>query len=101
MAIRTWLDRFGRDIVTVEGSVQRDLGATRHFLATPSRPVFRPNLEGGPAFATLWSTRERVAGALGIQPNQILPKFLEAQAPPQDARLAERAEFQTPAPSAV
>jgi len=72
MAIRTWLDRFGRDVVTVEGSVKRDLGATRHFLATPSRPVFLPNLEGGPAVANLWSTRERVAGALGIQPNQFL-----------------------------
>src|SRR5439155_20244526 len=63
MAIRTWPDRFGRDVVTVEGSVKRDLGATRHFLATPSRPVFLPNLEGGPAVANLWSTRDRAAGA--------------------------------------
>jgi len=73
MAIQTWLDRFGRDVVTVEGSVKRDLDATRHFLATPSRPVFLPNLEGGPAVANLWSTRERVAGALR----------LEAQAEPE------------------
>src|SRR5438128_10162020 len=80
MAIRTWLDRFGRDIVTVEGSIKRDLDATRHFLATPSRPVFLPNLEGGPAVANLWSTRDRVASALGIQPNQFLPKLLEARA---------------------
>ena len=101
MAIRTWLDRFGRDIVTVEGSVKRDLGATRHFLATPSRPVFLPNLEGGPAVANLWSTRERVAGALGIQPNQFLPKLLEAQAHPQDTHLVERAEFLTQATSDV
>ncbi|TLZ92007.1 MAG: UbiD family decarboxylase, partial [Methanobacteriota archaeon] len=101
MAIRTWLDRFGRDVVTVEGSVKRDLGATRHFLATPSRPVFLPNLEGGPAVANLWSTRERVAGALGIQPNEFLPKLLEAQAHPQDTRLVERAEFMTQATSDV
>ena len=66
MAIRTWLDRFGRDVVTVDGSVKRDLDATRHFLANPSRPVFLPNLEGGPAVANLWSTRDRVAGALQL-----------------------------------
>src|SRR2546426_415083 len=101
MAIRTWLDRFGRDVVTVKGSVKRDLDATRHFLATPSRPVFLPNLEGGPAVANLWSTRDRVAGALGIQPNQFLPKLLEAQAHPQDTRLIERAEFMTQATSDV
>src|SRR5438874_1102061 len=101
MAIRTWLDRFGRDVVTVEGSIKRDLGATRHFLATPSRPVFLPNLEGGPAVANLWSTRERVAGAIGIQPNQFLPKLLEAQAHPQDTHLVERAEFLTQATSDV
>src|SRR5205814_1802611 len=101
MAIPTWPDRVGRDVVTVEGSVKRDLGATRHFLATPSRPVFLPNLEGGPAVANLWSTRERVAGALGIQSNDFLPKLLEAQAHPQDTRLVEHAEFMTQATSDV
>src|SRR2546426_452348 len=101
MAIRTWLDRFGRDVVTVDGSVKRDLDATRHFLANPSRPVFLPNLEGGPAVANLWSTRDRVAGALQIHPNQFLPKLLEAQAHPQDTRLVEHADFMTQATSDV
>src|SRR5207247_9221276 len=97
MAIRTWLDRFGRDVVTVEGSVKRDLGATRHFLATPSRPVFLPNLEGGPAVANLWSTPERGRGALGIQPTPSPPKLREPQAHPQAPPHAERADFRTPA----
>ena len=66
MAIRTWLDRFGRDVVRIDGPVKRDLDATRHFLVNPNRPVFLPGLEGGPAAANLWSTRDRVATALGI-----------------------------------
>src|SRR5438105_15147773 len=101
MAIRTWLDRFGRDVVTVEGSVKRDLGATRHFLATPSRPVFLPSLEGGPAVANLWATRDPAASALRIQPNEFLPQLSEAQAHPQDPRLIARADVTPQATSAV
>src|SRR5437879_12869258 len=99
MAIRTWLDRFGRDVVTVEGSVKRDLGATRHFLATPSRPVFLPNLEGGPAVANLWSTPHRVAGALGTQPHQFLPPVRGAPAHPQHTRTVDRGACATSGPS--
>src|SRR5207249_4732998 len=94
MAIRTWLDRFGRDVVRIDGPVKRDLDATRHFLANPNRPVFLPGLEGGPAAANLWSTRDRVASALGIPPNQLLPKLMDAQAHPSDTRVVDRADFQ-------
>ncbi|TLZ90294.1 MAG: UbiD family decarboxylase, partial [Methanobacteriota archaeon] len=94
MAIRTWLDRFGRDVVRIDGPVKRDLDATRHFLANPNRPVFLPGLDGGPAAANLWSTRDRVATALGIPPNQLLSKLMDAQAHPTDTRLVDRADFQ-------
>ena len=94
MAIRTWLDRFGRDVVRIDGPVKRNLDATRHFLANPNRPVFLPGLEGGPAAANLWSTRDRVASALGIPPNQLLPKLMDAQAHPSDTRVVDRADFQ-------
>src|SRR5207302_7958160 len=75
MAIRTWLDRFGRDVVRIDGPVKRDLDATRHFLANPNRPVFLPGLDGGPAAADLWSTRDRGPTALGIPPTQPLAKL--------------------------
>jgi len=94
MAIRTWLDRFGRDVVRIDGPVKRDLDATRHFLVNPNRPVFLPGLEGGPAAANLWSTRDRVATALGIPPNQLLSKLMDAQAHPTDTHLVDRADFQ-------
>lgn len=93
MAIRAWLDRFGKDVVTIDGPVRRDLDATRHFLAHPTRPVLLPGLEGGAAAANLWSTRGRVAAALGIDASELLPKIMAAQTHPTDTRLVDRAEF--------
>jgi len=93
MAIRSWLDRFRSDVVTIDRPVKRDLEATRHLLATPNRPVFLPNLEGGPAAGNLWSTRDRVAVALGISADQLLPKLMEAQGHPRDAHLSGTADF--------
>ena len=93
MAIRSWLDRFHSDVVTIDGPVSRDLDATRHFLAHPNRPVFLPNLEGGPAVANLWSTRDRIAAALRIPSEGLLSKLMEAQVQPRDTQLVDTAEF--------
>jgi UbiD family decarboxylase len=93
MAIRTWLQQFGNEVVTIDGPVRRDLDATRLFLANPTRPVFLPKLEGGPAAANVWSTRDRVASALRIPPGQLLPKLLDAQAHPTDTHPVDRADF--------
>src|SRR5205807_6566054 len=100
MAIRTWLDRFGRDVVRIDGPVKRDLDATRHFLANPNRPVFLPGLDGGPAAANLWSTRDRVATALGIPPTQLLSKLMDAQAHPTATPPVDRADLQPQSPTA-
>ena len=94
MAMRDWLDRFAADVVTINEPVRREIEATRHFLAHPNRPVFLPKMEGGPAAANLWSTRDRVAAALGITKDQLLGKLLEAQTAPRDTRLVDRAPFQ-------
>lgn len=93
MAIRSWLDRFRSDVVTVDRPVKRDLEATRHFVANPNRPVFLPHLEGGPAAGNLWSTRDRVAAALSFPVDQMLPKLMGAQAQPRDTRLVTNAGF--------
>jgi len=37
MAIRSWLDRFGSDVVTVDLPVKPDLEAARHFLSSHLR----------------------------------------------------------------
>jgi UbiD family decarboxylase len=94
MAIRKWLEQFGNEVVTIDGPVRRELDATRLFMENPSRPVFLPKMEGGPAAANVWSTRDRVAAALRIPPEQLLPKLLDAQAHPTDSHVVDRADFQ-------
>ncbi|MGI0148853.1 MAG: UbiD family decarboxylase [Thermoplasmata archaeon] len=93
MAIRSWLDRFRSEVVVVDEPVKRDLEATRYFLANPNRPVFLPNFEGGPAAGNVWSTRDRVATALRIPPDQLLTKLMEAQVQPRDANVVAKADF--------
>ena len=93
MAIRPWLDRFRSEVVTIDGPVKRELEATRHLLAHPDQPVFLPRMEGGPAVGNLWSTRDRVAAALRVPPDGLLPAMLQAQAHPKDANLVAKAEF--------
>lgn len=93
MAMREWLTKFAADVVTINEPVRREIEATRHFLAHPTRPVLLPKMEGGPAAANLWSTRDRVAAALGIAKDQLLPKLLEAQTSPKDTRAVDHAPF--------
>jgi len=88
-----WLDRFHEEVVTVPERVRRELEVTRHLLAHPTRPVHLPNLEGGAAVGNLWSTRDRVARALNVGREQLLPKLLQAQGAPQDARVVPKADF--------
>ena len=93
MAMRMWLDRFREEVVTVPERVRRELEVTRHLLAHPTRPVHLPKMEGGAAVGNLWSTRDRVARALNVGREQLLPKLLQAQGAPQDARVVPKADF--------
>lgn len=94
MAMREWLDRFGSDVVTIDAPVRRDLEATRHLLAHPRQPVVFPKMEGGPAAGNLWSTRDRVAAALGIPTPELLRRLLDAQTHPTDVRVVGHAPFE-------
>src|SRR2546422_1963307 len=93
MAIRDWLAAFSNDVVEVKEPVATDLEATRFLLRHPRQPVHLRNLQGGEAVGNLWSTRDRVAAALRGSNADLLPKLMEAQAPPKDARLVARADF--------
>ena len=94
MAIRAWLERFSRDVVTVRERVKREIDVTRHLLANPTRPVHLPGLEGGAAVGNLWSTRDRVAETLNVSRGELLPRLMAAQARPQDTHLVDAAEFE-------
>src|SRR3989454_4059596 len=93
MAIREWLAAFSNDVVEVKEPVAIDLEATRFLLQHPRQPVHLKDLQGGEAVGNLWSTRDRVATALRVSKADLLPKLLDAQARPKDARVVERADF--------
>ena len=93
MAIRAWLDRFAADVVRIENPTSREIECTRILLGHPRQPVHFAKLEGGEAVGNLWSTRDRVAASLAIPKEQLLPKLMEAQVRPTDARVVESAPF--------
>src|SRR3989454_413604 len=93
MALRPWLDRFANETLTVRERVGRELEVTRRILAYPTTPVHFLNLDGAEAAANIWSTRDRVAASLNLAKDALLPKILDAQAHPKDARVVPTAEF--------
>src|SRR5947199_303497 len=93
MAIRDWVAAFSNDVVEVKEPVATDLEATRFLLRHPRQPVHLRNLQGGEAVGNLWSTRDRVATALRVSNADLLPKLMDAQAHPKDARVVARADF--------
>jgi len=93
MAIRDWLAAFSNDVVEVKEPVATDLEATRFLLRHPRQPVHLRNLQGGEAVGNLWSTRDRVAAALRVSNADLLPKLMDAQTHPKDARVMARADF--------
>src|SRR3989475_11701603 len=93
MAIRPWLDRFAADALRIENPTSREIECTRILLGHPRQPVHFTKLEGGEAVGNLWSTRDRVAASLGIPNEQLLPKLMDAQVHPTEARIVENAPF--------
>jgi len=94
MAVRPWLERFADETITINEKVSREIEVTRHLLAHPSVPVHFSDLDGFEAAGNLWSTRDRVASALGVTKDDLLAKLLDAQSHPKDTQLVERAPFQ-------
>src|SRR5437867_11887754 len=93
MAIRDWLAAFSNDVVEVKEPVATDLETTGFLLRHPRQPVHLQDLQGGEAVGNLWSTRDRVATALRVPKADLLPKLLDAQGHPSDARVVERADL--------
>lgn len=94
MAIRQWLETFSGDVVTVKDRTSRELECTRVLMKHPRSPVHFTDLEGFEAVGNLWSTRERVAGAMGTTRDELMGHLIEAMARPEDAELVEKAGFQ-------
>ncbi|HEV8594413.1 MAG TPA: UbiD family decarboxylase [Thermoplasmata archaeon] len=93
MAVREWLERFRDEVVTIDAPVSRELEVTRHLLAHPHSPVHFRDLEGYEAVGGLWSTRERIAAALGIPREKLIEAVGAAQRQPEDFAVVDRADF--------
>jgi len=94
MAIRQWLEKFSDDVVRVTERTGRELECTRVLMKHPRNPVHFADLEGYEAVGNLWSTRERVAGAMDTTRDALMGHLMEAMARPEDVEVVPKAEFQ-------
>jgi UbiD family decarboxylase len=81
------------ETVVVKGRVSRDLEATKALWKARNVPVLFENLDGYQAVGNLWSTRERVARAMGTSPGDLANKMLQAMDSPSPPQEIENAPF--------
>ncbi len=75
----------------IKGKVSRDTEVTKYLLKEPTRPILFQDLDGYTAVGNLWSTRERIAKAMGTTPADLTSKMVRAMdspAPPQEIESA-------------
>jgi len=92
VSIRAMLSQFPETVV-VKGRVSRDLEATKALWKARNVPVLFENLDGYQAVGNLWSTRERVAKAMGTNPGDLANKMLQAMDSPSPPQEIENAPF--------
>lgn len=81
-----------KDVLAVKGPVPLELEPTRLLLQNQTRPV-RFKIEGREAVGNLYSTREAVASALGIEPQELLTTMLRASSHPRPVVEVKGPEF--------
>jgi len=92
MSLRRYIESF-KEVKVVEKPVSKNLEITRILRENLTTPIFFKNLDGFQAIGNLWSTRERIARALGIQQKDLLEKILRAMNSPLDCEYIEKAPF--------
>lgn len=86
MSMRAFLSRFGETVV-VEGHISRELELTKVLYKERTRPVLFENLDGYRAVGNMWSTRERIAAAMGVSPAELsrnMMRAMDSPSPPQE-----------------
>ncbi|TLZ64302.1 MAG: UbiD family decarboxylase [Methanobacteriota archaeon] len=94
MSVREWLERFSDEVVTIKERTSRELACTRTLLKHPRSPVHFTDLDGFEAAGNLWSTRDRLAAAMGTTKDALLGHLMEAMSGPKDFRVVPKAGFQ-------
>jgi len=92
LSVRAILEQLPETVV-VKGHVHRDLELTKTLLKERTRPVLFENLDGYRAVGNLWSTRERIARAMGTTPEDLTRKMMESMDSPSLPQEIENAPF--------
>jgi UbiD family decarboxylase len=92
MALRNLLADM-KDVITVEQDVPLEYEVSKVLMRDQVRPVLFKNLHGMRAAGNIWSTRERIAGAMRLKKEQLIPKMLEDMASPSAPKQVGDAPF--------
>ncbi len=92
MAVRELLNQFNETVV-VKGHVARELELTKTLFKERTKPILFENLDGFRAIGNLWSTRERIAAAMGVSPADLTRKMMQAMDSPSKPQEIENAPF--------
>jgi len=90
--MRSLISKFD-DVTEIKGRVSRDLEITKYLLKSPTTPILFQDLDGYAAVGNLWSTRERIAAAMGTTPSELTEKMLRAMDHPSPPQEIENAPF--------
>lgn len=93
MAVRELLNQFNETVV-VKGHVSRELELTSTLFKEKLKPVLFENLDGFKAIGNLWSTRERIARAMGVSPEELTRKMMKAMDSPSQPQEIDKAPFE-------
>jgi len=92
LAVRDLLNQFNETVV-VKGHVARELELTKTLFKERTKPILFENLDGFRAIGNLWSTRERIAAAMGVSPADLTRKMMQAMDSPSKPQEIENAPF--------
>lgn len=92
LSVRELLDQF-KETIVIKGHVSRELELTKTLFKEKTKPVLFENLDGYRAVGNLWSTRERVAQAMGVTPVELSKKMMQAMDSPSSPQEIENAPF--------
>jgi UbiD family decarboxylase len=92
LSVRSFLDK-SEDKVVIKGNISRDLELTHILFKEKTRPVMFENMDGFRAVGNLWSTRERIARAMGVEPSDLTDKMMQAMDSPSVPQEIENAPF--------
>lgn len=87
------LRSFEDELVVVYEPVDKELEITRYLLKYRGRPILFEDVNGWRVAGNVWSTRERIAGYLGIGKEEILHFMADAMENPSPYRTVESAPF--------